>query len=209
MRSGTMLVLTAAMCGAAAVTAATVVSPGPARDASGLQADASDAYKVDPVHSVVLFHVTHDTVGQFFGRFNEVAGTFLLDPDQPEQSSLQFTVRTSSVDTHNSRRDDHLRSPDFFNARQFPTATFTSTQVRRVSDREWEVTGDLNLHGVTRPVTVSITDYHAAVSPRTNKQAAGFKATFLVNRSDFGITTMPVVISEQVRVIAGIEGVRD
>ena len=81
---------------------------------------AADTYRVDPVHSSVIFRVKHFGVGYFYGRFNEASGAFVVDAANPSMSSVEVQVKADTVDTHNPKRDQHLKSPDFFNAKQFP-----------------------------------------------------------------------------------------
>src|SRR5512143_3957946 len=115
----------------------------------------AEGYKVDPVHSFVLFRVKHLNMGYIHGRFDDMAGSFDLDDENPAGSSVQMVVQAISVDTGTAKRDTDLRGPDFFNVAQFPTISFKSTAVKKVDDTHFEVTGDLTLHGVTKSVTVT------------------------------------------------------
>src|SRR5205823_755526 len=99
-------------------------------------------------------------------------GTFTIDPDDPGKSSFELSIKTTSVDTNNKKRDDHLRSPDFFNAKQFPLITFRSTSVKP-AEGGFEVTGELTLHGATRPVTFPLKGGRAAEFPK-GVQRTGF-----------------------------------
>src|SRR5690606_12310475 len=98
----------------------------------------------------VIYRIKHMDVAYHYGRFNEFAGTFLLNADSPADSSVEITIQTASIDSGNEGRDKHLRSPDFFNVEQFPTATFSSTSVRKTGDTTYEVTGDFTLNGTTK-----------------------------------------------------------
>jgi polyisoprenoid-binding protein YceI len=118
-----------------------------------LSANAADTFKVDPVHSFVLFSVQHFGVSNSYGRFNDVSGTVVFDKDNPSKSSVELSVAVESLDTHNSIRDQSLKSPDYFNAKQFPTITFKSTKVEGSGDT-FKVSGDFTVHGVTKPLTV-------------------------------------------------------
>src|ERR1700687_5815575 len=91
---------------------------------------AADEYKVDTAHSSVAFKISHLDLSWIHGRFNDYSGTFTIDPDDAGKSSFEMTIDTKSVDTNNKNRDNHLRSPDFFNAKQFPAITFKSTSVK-------------------------------------------------------------------------------
>lgn len=143
-------------------------------------------YGVDLVHSSLIFKIRHAGMSNFYGRFNTFDGEIHFDHADPTNSTLAFTVQTASVDTGNSSRDGHLKNADFFNARQFPTIQFKSTGIKPVSEGVYELTGDLTLHGETRPVTAQLTDIRSG-KVREN-DAMGFEATFSIKRSEFGIT---------------------
>lgn len=168
---------------------------------------ASGAYTVDAVHSTVIFRIKHMNAGYSYGRFNDLAGTFLLDDARPEASSIAITVQTESIDTANEKRDQHLRSPDFFSAKEFPTITFKSTQVKK-SGSAFEVVGDLTLHGVTKPVTATV-EPSGTGKGRQGESLAGLEARFTIKRSDFGMTTyLPTALGDEVNLIVALEGAR-
>src|SRR5437660_2332158 len=118
-----------------------------------LSANAADTFKVDPVHTFVLFSVQHLGIANTYGRFNDISGTVVFDKDNPSKSSVELSVPVESLDTHNSIRERSLKSPDFFDAKQFPTITFKSTKIEGSGDT-LKVFGDLSIHGVTKPLTV-------------------------------------------------------
>src|SRR4029077_13585664 len=118
-----------------------------------LSANAADTFKIDPVHSFVMFRVQHLGIANTYGRFNDISGTVVFDKDNPAKSSVELAVPIESLDTHNSIRDKSLKSPDFFDAKQFPTMTFKSTEVEGSGDM-LKVSGDLTIRGVTKPLTV-------------------------------------------------------
>ncbi|HEV3163139.1 MAG TPA: YceI family protein, partial [Isosphaeraceae bacterium] len=105
----------------------------------GAGVTAATVYKVDPVHSSLFFHVRHMNVGYYNGRFNELSGNIALDEQNPAQCSFEFTINAGSVDTANAKRDQHLKSPDFFNAKQFPKITFKSKSVSKSGENAYEV----------------------------------------------------------------------
>src|SRR5262249_49789347 len=113
--------------------------------------DAADTFKVDTVHSSIVFKVKHMNTSYAWGRFNDFTGTFSLDDQDPGASTLDFVVKATSIDTGNAMRDRHLKSPDFFNAAQYQTITFKSTSVTKGGE-DYEVKGNLTLHGVTKPI---------------------------------------------------------
>jgi polyisoprenoid-binding protein YceI len=165
---------------------------------------AADAYAVDPVHSAVVFRARHMNTSHAWGRFNDLTGTFALDDSDPGRSTLDFEVKTASVDTGNTKRDMHLKSPDFFNAVQFPSIRFKSTSVKKGADG-YDVTGDLTLHGVTKPIRVKV----APVGTGKNQMGApiaGIDASFIVKQSEFGMSKMAGAIGDEVWVNVSIEG---
>lgn len=145
-------------------------------------------YKVDQVHSGVIFSIRHRGVTNFYGRFNTIDGSFTFDPADPSSGSFQAEIPVASVDTGNEKRDNHLKAADFFNARQYPVATFKSTSISPTDRPDfYELAGDLTVHGQTRPVTA---EFHwTGTGVHQGKPLAGFEATFEIKRSDFGITT--------------------
>ena len=169
-------------------------------------ASAADTYKVDAVHSSVVYRVKHMGTSNHWGRFNDLSGTFSLDEANPAKSSLDFTIKTDSIDSGNAKRDQHLKSPDFFNAVQYPKITFKSKGVAK-SGAAYDVSGDLTLHGVTKPVTVKVTPVGTGKDMK-GTPTAGIDASFTIKQSEFGITKMtgPNMIGDEVLVIVGIEG---
>jgi polyisoprenoid-binding protein YceI len=142
-------------------------------------------YNVDRDHSSVRFTVRH-FVSNVPGRFTDFAGKVTYDPQAPEKSTVEMVAQATSIDTDNTRRDDHLRSPDFFDVAKHPTLSFKSVSVERESADSLRVTGDLTIHGVTKRVTIPITVLGTVRTQSGEK--AGFETSFTVNRKDFGIT---------------------
>jgi polyisoprenoid-binding protein YceI len=118
-------------------------------------AHASDAYKIDPAHSVVSFGI-HHFIGVTKGKFARVSGTLELDREHPEHSSVSVQVPVQSIDTGIRKRDDHLRSDEFFDVAKYPQVTFKSRSVKQTGPQAGDVTGDLTMHGVTRLVTLHV-----------------------------------------------------
>ena len=116
----------------------------------------ADEYTLDTGHAAVVFRISHMGYSYTYGRFNDIAGRFQVNEADHHDTAFEFTAKTAGIDTNNKKRDDHLRSPDFFNARQFPTITFTSSRVRD-GEKGLNVQGDLTLHGVTKGITITLT----------------------------------------------------
>ena len=171
-------------------------------------AAAADNYNVDKVHSSVLFRIQHLGVSYVWGRFNDISGTFTIDEAAPDKSVVDITVKTESVDTDDAKRDKHLRSPDFFIAKTFPVMTFKSTSVKSDGKDHLAVTGELTLHGVTKTVTIPVTRIGTGKDPWGGTRT-GFEGELTIKRSDYGVSYMPGGLGEDVRLVLGIEGVRN
>jgi polyisoprenoid-binding protein YceI len=163
---------------------------------------ADDTYKGDPVHSTVIFRISHLGTSFVYGRFDEVNGTFTVG-DKPE---FDFSVNVESVDTNNKQRDTHLKSGDFFSVKEFPTITFKSTSVTSTGDKKFDVTGDLTLHGVTKSITVPL-DFVGAADTKAGPRA-GYEGHFSVKRSDYGMDKMVGMVGDDVSLIVSFEGVK-
>ena len=154
--------------------------------ASGLAASpvAADTFVIDPVHSEASFQVRH-VVTKVRGRFTDFTGAIVGDPAKPEAATVEFTVKTASIDTDQETRDKHLRSADFFDAEKFPEIAFKSTKIKATGKDKYDVTGNLTMHGVTKQIALSVTNLGSAGSAKDEK--FGFEATTTLNRKDFGI----------------------
>ncbi len=169
-------------------------------------AQEAEAYAVDPAHAGVTFKISHLGLSWVQGRFDDISGQFMLDRQNPANCSFELEAKTESVDTNNRKRDDHLRSPDFFNAKQFPGITFKSTSVKAAQDG-YEVTGDLTLHGVTRPVTIVLSGGKSAEFPK-GIHRTGFSGELSIKRSDFGISKYVGAVADIVHLELSFEGTK-
>ncbi len=170
------------------------------------KANAAETYGVDVVHSNVLFKVKHNGFSYVYGRFNAFDADVRWDEADASNSSVSLTIDAQSVDTNNERRDQHLRSPDFFNARQHPDIVFRSTEING-SNGEYQVAGEVTLLGVTRPVGFTWTETGSGEGPRGDFRRGGI-ATFTVNRGDFGMNFMPDGLSDEIELIVTLQLVR-
>lgn len=164
----------------------------------------ADSYKVDPVHSALLFRIGHLGVSNTHGRFNGPSGSVNWDSADPAKSSFEVTVPAGNVDTGNAKRDEHLRGPDFFDAKQFDTLSFKSTSVKKVDDKHYDVSGDLTIRGVSKPVTLKLEMIGAGKSPMGDERA-GFEGVFTINRLDYGVSYMPEAIGTDVQITVALE----
>ncbi|MCC6620453.1 MAG: YceI family protein [Deltaproteobacteria bacterium] len=165
-------------------------------------------YEVDGAHSSVLFKVMHFGIAPFHGRFNKVAGTFEFDGANVAASKLAVDIDANSVFTADKKRDDHLKSPDFFNAKQFPNIVFKSRAVKAGARAgAFLVEGDLTLRGVTKPVTVELVKTGEGKDPYGGYRV-GFEGTFTINRHDFGVSFMPDGLGKDVTITVAVQGVK-
>lgn len=169
---------------------------------------AADEYSLDPMHTGISFKISHIGLSYVFGTFKEVSGEFAVDAGNPGNSSFAITIMTNSIDTANTKRDDHLRSPDFFNVKQFPTITFKSTSVKAI-DGGLEVTGDVTMHGETKAITFPLKGGKKAMFP-PGTQRTGYTAEFVLKRSDFGVgaAKFAQALGNEVAITVSFEGTK-
>ncbi len=174
---------------------------------------AAAEYAIDPAHSTVGFQVRHMAISKTNGVFSDYAGTFSFEPGQPKSWSCEATIQAASVSTGNEKRDDHLRSEDFFNVAEFPTLTFKSTSVEMEDDSEGTLKGDLTIHGVTKAVEMDF-EFLGTVTDPWGNERAGFSASLKINRQDFGLSYNSVleagglVVGDEVKIVLEIEGIK-
>ncbi len=145
---------------------------------------AADALKIDRAHSHVNFEIRH-LVSSVTGSFKDFGGTIQFDKAAPAQSSVDFSIKTASIDTGAEGRDKHLQSPDFFDAEKNPEITFKSKKIAKKSGDTYDVTGDFTMHGVTKEITIPVS-YLGSVKGQRG-ETFGFKTNFTVNRKDYGV----------------------
>jgi polyisoprenoid-binding protein YceI len=167
---------------------------------------AADDYAVDAMHAGVNFKISHLGLAWVYGRFDDFSGSFTIDAGDPGKCSFDLSIKTESIDTNNKKRDDHLRSPDFFNAKQFPVIAFKSTAVKAIKDG-YQVTGDLTLHGVTKSVSFSLLGGRKAEFPK-GVQRTGFSAELTIKRSEFGMDKGTDAVGDEVPISISFEGTK-
>jgi polyisoprenoid-binding protein YceI len=164
---------------------------------------AVETYEIDPVHSSIGFTIRH-----FFtnvpGSFTKFSGTIVADRDHLENSTVEATIEVASVDTRTEKRDNHLRSPDFFDVAKFPAMTFKSKAWKKTGDDTFDVTGDLTIKGVTKEVVLKIKSLGFGPG-MPGAMLSGWEASTTLNRNDFGITTFPKVLGDEVAVTIAVE----
>jgi polyisoprenoid-binding protein YceI len=148
------------------------------------------AYEMDPVHTTLTFCTVHMGLSNYCGRFNKSQGTLVFNGSEPEKSKLSVTIDVASLDTASDKLDGKLRD-ELFKTSEHATATFKSTRVAVTGDNAGEITGDLTIRGVTKPVTLKATFNGGTMHPFANAYALGFSAEAKFKRSEFGLTDMP------------------
>lgn len=146
----------------------------------------TSTWNIDPAHSEVDFTVKHMSLSNVHGRIGNLKGAITLNETDITKSSVSVTIDVTTVDTGVGMRDNDLKSPNYFDTAQFPTATFTSTGVSG-SAGHLTITGNLTLHGVTKPVTLDVEGPNGPINGMGGKQHEGYSATTTINRKDFGV----------------------
>ena len=166
---------------------------------------AAATYNIDANHTQVNFTYLHGGYANLGGRLNQVTGTLEFDPEQPARSSIQVQIPMSSLSTGVPKLDSHLASADFFDTGKFPTASFTSKQVRVLGKDKLSVAGDMTLHGVTRPAVFEVTILKVGMHPMRKVPAVGFEATTTLKRSEFGVGGLLHAASDDVKLRIAME----
>lgn len=184
--------------------------PGPG---AAPRAAPAETYEVDPVHSTVVFQTTHVGISQAYGRFDRISkdkSRVVYDPADPSKSSVLVVVEADSIDTNEPKRDQHLKSPDFFSAKEYPEIVFESQKIG-AQGQELEVSGELTLHGVTKPIQAQVKKIGQGEVAMFQDYRAGFVAEFTVDMRDFGfdfVKKNPGAVGPEVRVTVSLECVR-
>lgn len=165
-------------------------------------------YKIDPAHTHVLFFIDHLGFSKMVGLFTDTAGTFSFDPANVGASKVAVTIKTASIQTQFTPRDNDLKGADWFNVVEFPEMTFVGTSFAKKDDKAGAITGNLTLLGVTKPVVLDVTFNKAGIRAADKKQAAGFSARGHLKRSDFGMKTFLPYIGDDVDLLIETEAVR-
>ena len=170
-------------------------------------AAAQTTYVFDQPHTSANFRAFHLGTGYTYGRFDEYEGTLVYDEENIANSSFEFYINVESVNTNNEQRDGHLRSPDFFNAAQFPTIEFISTSINETDEENiFEVTGDLTIHGVTNEVTTMV----EKTGENTNPQGSpiiGFLTEFTIDRTDYDMTNLLQAAGPMIDITFSFDGI--
>lgn len=171
-------------------------------------------YQIDPAHSSVQFSIRHLMISNVRGGFRGVKGTISFDPDNLAASGIQAEIDVSTITTGDDTRDTHLKSPDFFDVAQYPTMSFASTEVEKIGDQEYRATGNLTIHGVTKPVVLKIEEVaDEARDPWGNVRIAA-TAKGKISRKDFGLNwnavleTGGVLVGDDVKIELDVQAIK-
>jgi polyisoprenoid-binding protein YceI len=171
-------------------------------------------WKLDPAHSAAEFKVKHMMISNVKGSFSGLTGTLTEHQTNSTLSSVEASIDLATVSTGDAQRDGHLKSADFFDVEKFPTMTFKSTEVKRKGEGEYAVTGELTLHGVTRPVTFAVEGPSAPGKDPWGNTRIGLSATTKINRKDFGLAwnsaleTGGVLVGEDVAITLDVQFIK-
>lgn len=177
--------------------------------AAPAQAEPRD-YRIDPEHFSIVFNAVHIGYAPTWGLFLKGAGSFTFDEETRTLSRLKVEIETGSVFSNNQARDEHLRSPDFLDAKAHPLATFVMSEARPTGERTGKVTGDLTLRGVTKPVTLDVTWNKSGPYPFGGTYVTGISARTAIKRSDFGSTYALEndLVGDEVEIQIDLEAIR-
>ncbi len=174
---------------------------------------ATTSWNFDLTHSSINFWVRHLMVSKVHGRFTSWKGSLEFDPENPAASRVDVSIDAASIETKEDKRDAHLRSPDFLDVDKYPQISFRSTSIEKTGDGELRATGELTIHGVTRPIELDV-EYAGAVKDPWGGDRAGFSARATLKRKDFGLEwnqaleTGGVVVGDKVEINLEIEAVK-
>jgi polyisoprenoid-binding protein YceI len=166
---------------------------------------AADRYEFDKSHTNIVFFVSHLGFSNMVGVFTDYDGTFTFDSKKPEESTINVTIKPAGIRTSSTGLDEHLQKPDYFNVAQFPEVTFKSTGIKVTGEKTGEVTGNLTMLGVTKPVVLNVTFNKTDRHPYTQDLVAGFSASATVKRSEFGMKSGLPMVGDDVKIMIETE----
>jgi len=174
----------------------------------------ADTWQIDPMHTSVEFTVRHMMISNIKGVFEKTSGTVTVEGSDPTSAKIDATIDATSIDTRVDKRDAHLKSPAFLDVDKFPTITFKSTKVEADGADKWKVTGDLTLHGVTKPVVLEVESSGKPIADPMGNTRAGASATTKIKRGDFGLLWNQalegggVMVGDEVAISIDVEAIK-
>jgi polyisoprenoid-binding protein YceI len=171
----------------------------------------AQTWTLDKSHSKLGFAITHLMISNVEGSFKNFDAKITSSKDDFTDAVIELTADVNSINTENEQRDTHLKAPDYFDAAKYSTLSFKSKSLKKVADKKYKLSGDLTLHGVTKPVVLDVVSNGTAVHPYTKKTIGGFKVTGVIKRTDFGIAaeTPAAMLSDEVTLTANTEFVKE
>ena len=165
-------------------------------------------YAIDPVHSTALFKISHLGVSNTYGMFEEISGELSYDPENTADNAISVVVKTSSVNTLNEARDNHLRNDDFLHVDEYPEMTFKSTAWEKTGEGQYKITGDFTLMGVTKEIITEV-EMVGKGDGRKGEELIGFETTFSILRSEYGMDKMIPAVGDEVTITFGTEAIAE
>lgn len=172
-----------------------------------MQVFAADKYEFDKSHTRILFYVNHLGFSEIIGEFTDYDGYFTFDPQKPEDSSVEVTLKPAGIRTSSKALDDKLQGEDFFKSEQFSTIEFASNKIKAIGEKIGEVGGVVTMLGVSKPVILKVHFNKADYHPFTKDFVAGFSASATIKRSEFGMDSYLPMVGDEVRIEVQTEGV--
>ncbi len=197
-----MNIRTIAFVLAGAAVFATSAQPSPAGDLAKAE---GGHYTIDKSHAKIVFSINHLGFSTYYGIFNDFAGSLDFDSAAPAKSALSVTINVAGIVTTDRKLDANLKSEAFFDVAKFPKATFKSTSIELTGEGTGKLTGDLTLHGVTKPVTLDVTFNGSGTPPMSKAYVVGFDAVGTLKRSDFGIKNFVPFVGDDVKLLISCE----
>lgn len=177
-----------------------------ALDGGPVHAEGASSYAIDLSHSTVLFKIKHMGASWTYGRFNDFKGSFTIDDTNAANSAVSVEIQATSIDSNDEKRDNHLRSGDFFGVKQFPTISFKSSKVEKTADG-YRATGELSLHGVKKTVAFDFHEVGRGEHPQKKVPIVGYEGSLVLKRSDYGMKTyLGGGVGDEVHITISVEG---
>ena len=172
---------------------------------------AQSKWSLDKSHAKLRFSVSHMMLSEVEGAFNSFDVKMISTKEDLSDAQIELTADVNTIDTDNPDRDGHLKKPDFFDAAKFSTLTFKGKSFRKASGKNYKLSGDITMHGVTKPVTLDVIYNGTAVNPHSKKTMAGFKVTGTLKRSDFAVgkDTPSAMVGDEITITSNFEMTKD
>ncbi len=165
----------------------------------------TQTWQIDPNHTAAQFSVRHLGISTVGGVFEKSSGTVIFDPSDPAKATIDATIDATTFNSRVQMRDNDVRSPHFLDVAKYPTITFKSTRTEVAGAGTLKITGDLTIHGLTKQVVLDVEGRSQAIKDPMGNLRIGANATTKINRNDFGITTMPGIVGDEIQIVLDVE----